>query len=64
MGELRKYGDTDYGPFGFGWCNPAFYSQEPVSNEVYLATIPEDDPWYGTIMAGAAGLDEQFPGWV
>lgn len=63
MTELRKYGDPDYGPYGYGWCNPALYAQEPVSNEVYLATIPESDPWYGAIVAGVARLDEEFPGW-
>lgn len=48
---------------GFGWCNPAFYGQDPISNEEYLATLPESDPWFEPLKAGFARLDAEFPGW-
>ena len=59
----KKFGDSDYGMYGYGFCNPAFYGQEPVTNQQYIDTIPDDDPWKPIIVAGAARLDEQFPGW-
>lgn len=63
MSEVKRWGDPDYGHYGFGWCNPAFYGQEPVPNEVYLSTVPEDDPWREPLVEGFAKLDAKFPGW-
>lgn len=64
MSEPKKYGDPDYGPYGYGWCNPAFYNQEPVPNGVYLSTILESDPWRKPLVEGFARLDAEFPGWT
>ena len=48
---------------GFGWCNPAYSNQEPMSNQEYIDTIPDDDPWKPIIQRGAERLDAEFPGW-
>ena len=61
--SVKQWGDEDYGPYGYGWCNPAYTNQAPVPNEVYLSTIPDDDPWKSPIMEGVCLLDEEFPGW-
>lgn len=63
MSELKKFGDPEYGPYGYGFCNPAFYDQEPVTNQEYLDTIPDDDPWKPVLVEGFAELDAKFPGW-
>lgn len=60
---LKKYGDADYGHFGVGFCNPAFYDQEPVQNEVYLNTLQDGYPWKPVLEEGFRVLDEHFPGW-
>lgn len=61
--ELKRFGDWDYGPYGFGYCNPAFSWQEPVTNWEYFGTIPEDDDWYEVLFAGFVLLNALFPGW-
>jgi hypothetical protein len=63
MPELKKFGDPDYGPYGFSFCNPAFSDQEPITNAQYIATIPPDDPWKPIIERGARKLDLRYPGW-
>lgn len=62
----REYG-ADYPesplPYGYGFCNPAFRDQDPVSNQEYLATIPDTDPWYPVLVEGFKLLDLIDPEW-
>lgn len=45
---------------GFGWANPAYTGQDPMSNEDYIATCPED--WQPYLKLMAAVLDDVYKG--
>lgn len=55
--------DVDDFRGGFGFCNPAYADSRQLTNDEYLSTIPDDDPWKDTLTSGAAVLDVVVPGW-
>lgn len=50
-------------PGGYGFCNPAYADSRQLTNDEYLSTISDDDPWKDTLVSGAAVLDVVVPGW-